>query len=497
MMEYYRFISKTVSIVGSNQKELITITKNSDGSVHAVINKIDKEGAISSKIYDRVFDPAVTEEIRVYALGDSDRYIIEGGESPIKIRLVGGPGNDEFINNGTGGKVLVYDAVYEQNKISGNADGLRNKISNDPQVNRYNRLDYKYDYVNPGVSAAYNVDDGLFVGLQLEIVKQGFRKEPYKMRQYIEGSRAFNTGALRFHYAGDWIKAIGNHDLLARADIRAPVNVTNFFGLGNETVFEENKPGNEKYYRARYDFIDGSLLLRRQLQSWMRVNYGLAYQSFKVEKEENAGKYVSETGVNGLNPATLYEGKSYAGGHFKLDINSRNNKALPTRGFVMDLNIRPLLGLNGQSSNVLRTDVDMRIFASLFSLPRVVLATRLGWGKNYGNFEFPQAYYLSGTDNLRGYRRDRFAGRSRLFNNTELRFKVADFSTYLFPGSLGFLVFNDVGRVWADGESSSDWHVGNGVGIWVAPIKRFVIAAHLTRSKEEKALPYITFGFQF
>jgi outer membrane translocation and assembly module TamA len=125
------------------------------------------------------------------------------------------------------------------------------------------------------------------------------------------------------------------------------------------------------------------------------------------------------------------------------------------------------------------------------------LATRLGWGKNYGDFDLPQAYYLSGTDNLRGYRRDRFAGRSRFYNNTELRFKVADFSTYLFPGSFGFLVFNDVGRVWADGENSSDWHVGNGVGIWVAPIKRFVIAAHLARSKEEKTLPYVTFGFQF
>jgi outer membrane translocation and assembly module TamA len=58
-------------------------------------------------------------------------------------------------------------------------------------------------------------------------------------------------------------------------------------------------------------------------------------------------------------------------------------------------------------------------------------------------------------------------------------------------------VFNDVGRVWVDGESSKDWKVGNGVGVWIAPIKRFVIAAHLTRSKEEKALPYISFGFQF
>ena len=156
-----------------------------------------------------------------------------------------------------------------------------------------------------------------------------------------------------------------------------------------------------------------------------------------------------------------------------------------------------MAGLNGQSGNLLRTDVDMRIFASIFSLPRLVLASRFGWGKNYGTFEFPQAYYLSGTDNLRGYRRDRFAGRSRAYNNTELRFKVAEFNTYLFPGTFGLLVFNDVGRVWVDGENSSDWHVGNGAGIWLAPIKRFVFAAHVVRSKEERPMPYVTFGFQF
>jgi outer membrane translocation and assembly module TamA len=74
---------------------------------------------------------------------------------------------------------------------------------------------------------------------------------------------------------------------------------------------------------------------------------------------------------------------------------------------------------------------------------------------------------------------------------------VANFSTYLFPGSVGLLVFNDVGRVWMDHETSDEWHVGNGVGIWVAPIRRFVVAAHLTHSKEDKAMPYVSFGFQF
>jgi len=496
MMEYYRFISKEVNIVGSNQKELFTITKNSDGSVHVVVHKIEKTAAIGPKIYDRTFDPNVTDLLEIYGLSEDDKYVVEGGESTIKIRLIGGPGNDEFANNGTGGKVLLYDALFEENKITGN-QGLTNKFKSDPQVNRYDRLNYRYDLVKPGIKIAYNVDDGIYLGGQVEVTKQGFRKDPYRLRHYISASRALRTSSYRFTYEGDFIKTVGEHDLLLRGDVRAPINVTNFFGLGNESVFDENKPGEEKYYRARYNSADASILLRRQLQSWMRVNYGLTFEGFRVDNKENEGKYVNETGVNGLDPATLYKGKTFIGPHLKLDINSKNNPVLPTRGFTMDLNVRPLFGLNTNSGNLTKIDFDMRVYASLFSLPRFVVATRLGYGRIIGDFDFPQAYYLSGTENLRGYRRDRFGGRIMAFNNTEVRIKLLEFSTYLFPGSFGVLAFNDVGRVWMDGENSTDWHVGNGAGIWVAPIRRFVITALATRSKEEKLIPMVTFGYSF
>jgi len=85
-----------------------------------------------------------------------------------------------------------------------------------------------------------------------------------------------------------------------------------------------------------------------------------------------------------------------------------------------------------------------------------------------------------------------------VYNNAELRIRLAEFTTYFFPAQVGLLVFNDVGRVWADGEQSNRWHVGNGGGIWLAPVRRFVITALYTRSKEEKkGLPLVTFGFQF
>ncbi|HEU4470001.1 MAG TPA: BamA/TamA family outer membrane protein [Flavisolibacter sp.] len=495
MKEYYRFLSRIVTVVGSNQREQFTITKRDGGLVQVVVHKIAKDSSISSKIYDRIFDPAVTKELRIFGLNDEDRFIVEGGHSPIKIRLIGGSGNDAFINNGSGKKVLAYDASFEKNSFSGSTS-FRDKVSDDPQVNRYDRLNFKYNFINPGLKFEYNIDDGVFVGLELEYTKQGFRKEPYAMHHYVSGARAFNTRSLHFVYNAEFIKALGNTDLVIRSDFRAPVNVTNFFGIGNNTVFDQTKPGGIQYYRTRYNFINASVYLRRQLQSWMRINIGPSVQFFNLDSAENVGKFVA-TAFPGVDNEVLYGKKAFLGADARLDINSKNNQMLPTRGFVLDMGLRPLFGLNSQSSNILQASVDMRIFMSLATRTRLVLATRFGWGKNYGDFEFPQAMYLGGTENLRGFRRQRFAGRSMLYNNTELRIKLADFNTYLFPGSLGILVFNDIGRVWADNEDSGRWHDGYGVGIWVAPVRRFVLAAMVGRSEEEKAMPRVTFGFQF
>jgi hypothetical protein len=497
MMQYYRFISKDVSVVGTNQRELFTIDKQEGGRIHVTVNKIDKEGVISSKIYDRVLDPKITQELRVFGLESADSFVVRGGDSKIRVRIIGGSGKDAFLNEGNGGKVLVYDVTFEENKFYGNETGLRKKVSSDPQANMYTRGYFKYNFANPGLSVGYNIDDGVSLGYGVVVTRQGFRREPYAQRHVLAARRALRTSSLYFHYSSEFIKAIGNTDLLLRADVRAPINVTNFFGIGNDTRFDKNHANREQFYRSRYNMINVSAMGRRQMQSWMRFNFGAAFQYFKLNPEENLGRFVSEAPANGLDPETLYDPKLYVGPQVLLDINSKNNAALPSRGFVLDAGARSLFGLHERNNNVTQLHMDMRIYASFESKAKLVYGIRFGAGHNIGKYEFQQAQYLSGTENVRGYRRNRFAGRTMFYNNLEVRLKLADIKTYLFPGAFGLLVFNDVGRVWADGEQSTDWHVGNGGGIWIAPVKRFVIAAMLTRSKEEKALPLVTFGFQF
>ena len=494
MMEYYRFLSKIVTIVGSNQREQFTITKAASGKVHVISNKIAKDSSISSKIYDRVFDPKITKEVRIYGLKDDDRFIVEGPGSPILIRLIGGSGNDQFINHSTGKKVLAYDASFEHNNFGGST-AFKKIVKSNPQVNRYNRSNFKYDIFKPGLSLEYNIDDGLFLGPQFEYTRQGFRREPYGMRQFFQGRIALNTGSLHFRYDADFIKAVGSADLLIRSDFRAPVNVTNFFGLGNNTTNEVNGSFST-YYRVRYNIINATGYLSYQLQSWMRFNIGPSFQYFRLDSNENYNHYVSNPS-NGLDHATLYTPYHYMGADARVAINSRNNNVIPTRGLALDAGIRQLFSLDGRASSLTQANIDMRIFMSLFEWERLVLAIRLGWAKNYGDFQFEQAQYLSGNENLRGFRKQRFAGRAMFYNNTELRIRIANFNTYLFGGVFGIQIFNDVGRVFLKEEDSKRWHDGFGAGIWVSPIKRFVLTASLTHSKEEKALPLLGFGFQF
>lgn len=496
MMDYYNFISKEVSVVGTNQREQFTVSKNENGNVIVTVNKITKEDVVGPQMYKRLFLPDETKEVKLYGLNDDDRFIVEGGASPIKVRIIGGPGEDKFINKGTGGKVLVYDVTFEKNEITGNP-GLYNKLSKSPQANIYNRLNYKYEFINPGISIVYNVDDGLYLGARAEYIKQGFRKEPYSMRQFIMANRALRTSSFRIRYESDYIGVIGRQDLIVRADVRAPINVTNFFGIGNDTKIDKGLTNWQQYYRSRYNIADVSVLLRQQKQSWMRLNYGPTFQYFHTEEEQNKGRFINNTTLSGLNLSTLYNSRLYVGALFKLDIDSKNNDVLPTRGLVLDANVRPLFGLNKYSHNLVQLNANMSVFISVANRQRYVLANRIGYGKNIGKYEFQQAQYLSGTDNLRGYRRNRFAGRTVLYNNTELRFKIADFSTYLFPGSIGLHAFHDVGRVWSDKDLTNKWHRGFGGGVWLAPIRRFVLTGSLTYSKEEKSLPLFTFGYQF
>ena len=496
MMRYYRFLSKTVSIVGSNQREQFTISKKENGTVSVIVNRIDSLGNSSSKIYERSFDPAITKEIRIYGLEGDDKFVMRGGTSKIKIRLIGGPGNDEFINSGNARKMKVYDVSFEQNIFSGEQT-ICKKISSDPQNNNYTRLGHRYDISSPGISLEYSIDGGIYIGPKYKIVKQGFRKEPYSMSHLLAVNRAFNASSYHIKYNADLIKLFGNTDLLVRVDAKLPTSRTRFFGIGNNTLYDKTKPGAHKYYFARYDMVNISLMARNNINSWFQIKWGPVFQYFKLRTTANQDKYISLLYPNVGASKIQYKGKSFAGGELDLEINTKNDLLIPTRGIDLNIYCRSLAGLNNFRNRVTEAGGVLSLFTDFISKKHLVLATSFGASHITGNYELEQAQYLGYKQNLRGFRIDRFAGRSRAYNNSEIRFIKNDANFGLFRGSFGLLIFNDLGRVWADNDQSTQWHDGYGWGLWMSPLKRFLLAATLMYSKEEKNLALVSFGFQF
>jgi hypothetical protein len=498
-LQYYRFLAKEVDITGSDKRELFDINRMDNGIVQVKIYAISKDGDTGAIIYNRAFSRHDTREIRLYGMGGEDRFVLHGNASKtIKVRIVGGSGNDIFINEAshTGAvKTVIYDVTTEQNTFAG-GDNNSMKLSPNATVNRLNRTAFKYDILAPLLSANYNLDDGVYLGISFKYTTHAFRKEPFSVQQRLTIAHSLATNAYNFKYALEAIDVFGKADMVVLADIKAPNNTINFFGYGNETVFDRSGGKKILYYRTRFALADVVLLSRFNIATNTTLSAGPFLQRFAMNIKDNKERLITLPLLNGLDSASLFKQKNYGGVQVSTIVDNRNNVIMPSRGINWQTTLRVSRGIGSWSENCTQLNSDLSLYFSFNTQANLVIATRFGGGINFGHYEFFQAQFLSGTENLRGYRKYRFAGDKMAFNNTELRIKLADFRTYLLPGNLGIVIFHDIGRVWVKGESSSRWHSGYGGGIWLSPLKRFVGTACYGYSRDG-GLPFVSIGFQF
>ncbi|MEM6360165.1 MAG: BamA/TamA family outer membrane protein [Bacteroidota bacterium] len=507
-VDHYEFLAKAVDVLGSNKHEHFKATRESNGDVHVVVRKMKKNGDKKGKIYERVFKYGETKEIRLYGLGGEDEFEIEGETAKsIKIRVIGGSGDDELDDDskvsGPGKKTIFYD-TKEGNEIKFNSES-KNRLSEDPEVNSYNRKEFKYNVLMPLLTGAFNPDDGIFIGGGFSYTNHGFRKAPFKSRHTVLASYAANTSSYNFKYHGVFTDVIKSWDLEATTNLRFP-NFTNFFfGLGNESVFDQDIDETTSvsnainYYRLRFEEISYEVGFFRQLGAFAKLGITHDYFSWKLEDFSDDDRFVQEFVAN-TDPSLENTTFSYLGGGVRLDVDTRKNKFMPNTGIVWTNKINTLYGINDDSDDFHQFNTSFAFYHS-FKLPaRLTFASRIGYGMNFGNVNDDYPFFLSqtlgGRSNLRGYRITRFWGEQALYNNFELRLKLFSVRTYLFPASVGIMGFHDVGRVWVDGEDSDTWHRGAGGGLWFAPFNAAVISAEIGASDED-TLFYFRFGFLF
>ena len=69
---------------------------------------------------------------------------------------------------------------------------------------------------------------------------------------------------------------VGKNDLGINLYSRGPQSQNNFFGLGNESVFENEGNKTISYYRSRYDYINLDVRLYRSVAPRWRLSWATA-----------------------------------------------------------------------------------------------------------------------------------------------------------------------------------------------------------------------------
>ncbi len=497
-LAYYRFLSKNVDIPASDNKDDFVIKQQQNGQLKVTISKIKKDST-NQPFYQRTFNPEVTKEVRLYGLGGKDVFhVTDNATSPIKVRMIGGDDEDTFlIDSSLNAKKSLF--IYDRSDKKNNLPSVRYaniKTSTDTSLNKFDKENFKYDRSSPKFGLGYNTEDGVRLQAGYVIEKHGFGDEPYKFKQDFMVGYTLSKQSFIISYKGDFKNLIGNNGLAVNILSRGPHNVNSFFGYGNESVFVNAGEKTFDYYRNRYDYTVADVSLYQQHNNW-RISEGVIGNYYTSTGANNTNDYFGE--YNRLHPAeNLFTTKTYGGILLGAEYDTRDSKTYPTRGVYWHTQLRGLTGINltDHTNGQIFTTFNFYLNPGRDSV--FVIANRLGGGIFTGNGEFFQMMNLGGPFSLQGYHTSRFIGRQMVFNDLELRLKLFKFNAYLFPGTLGIIAYNDAGRVWMRGESSSTIHDAYGGGIFITPYNKVILSAVLGHAPAPDGnLLYLAAGFRF
>lgn len=495
--EHYLFLAKEVEVVGSDKHEYFLVEHLNENETKVTVRKRKKDGDLEQVIYERLFKANETKEIRLYGLDGEDVFMVKGITNPsIKVRIIGGTDKDLIINSAADERMKnlkVYDRI-KSTQIQGNSKGIL-KLSDDPAINRYDRKAFKYDILMPLVILGANPDDGLFLGGGFLFTKNGWRKEPFAAKHSFTGMHALETKSYSFNYKSTFTDVLGKWDINPELVVQRPFFVNNFFGIGNETVFEMDRfvaPDDDPidYYRVRMERIEADLNFIKNLGAYGNLTLGAGFRSVEVENTPN--RVLSDL----FTSDDMFENNNYLKTKIGVSVDTRSNKIMPQAGMTAFANVERFDALTDISGSFTRFSGEWAFYLSARLPSRLVIANRLGFAHNEGDTEFFNANMLGGRSNLRSYRRTRFYGETSMYHNVDLRLKLFSFRSYIFPGQLGILAFHDAGRVWVDGEDSTKWHTGTGFGIWVSPLNQLVLNINYGFGEDEN-IPAFYLGFFF
>ncbi len=481
--DYYDILSKLVDVVGTDKHEQFSIRSSGD-QVEVVMFKTLKEGEVRKELFRRTFHADETEEIRLYGLGGRDSFQITGdAHMPIRVYAVGGTDLDTYVDNTRGAATnrhfIVYDTEYGSDVREGPT--TRDKRDNDPVSTTYDPEAYWFEVLLPRLFLESNQDVGFAFGGGFTHTSYRFRREPYSTFHTAAANFAPETGGIHINYLGHFTHRLQDWGILFRADVQSPNSTVNFFGFGNET--DRFVPGSA-FYRTRMTAAEVDVMLDKPVSPHVNARLGHGFELFDVQRDEDRFTGSAAAGVD----PNDFDRQIFGGLIGEMEADFRDNPVAPSYGFFWAARTHARFGYNDASKS--SADLSTRIswFNPLLGDPDHILGLQLGAGHTIGDVPFFLSQSIGGSGSLRGWRMNRFSGRTSFYQNVEVRSQLFRYATPVAVGTGGLFAYLDNGRVWADDDASDRWHQSIGFGLWTNVFDLTVINMHLSLSEEETAL---------
>jgi hypothetical protein len=462
---YYDILSRVVDVHGTDADDQATIHRNADGSVD-----VQLASQKSGTYYSRRFQPAETQEIRVYLHDGDDRAVITGAAAnSIHLRVIGGNGKNTLTDSSVVGGDRHPTHFLDEGDVSGVSyavDSVAEKLNADDALNhRFDRLPWLHHYgklIPPqrdygvSISPTGKINSGRGLGYVPRIgfsrYTYGFRDVPYSNLFKMDAGYSLGHGGVSINVLDD--KRFEDTD--AHVPVTAQysqLELVEFRGFGNNVPDSRSQ-----FYNVR------------QTQRNFRPAVGF---SFNPLSDISLGPIVRYTTTDSIANRFISQLNPYGAGNFgQAGLQLRAH--YETRYVPDTLKPRGVFELNGTSYpsawdvKSAYSSID-GFAAAFFTIPvakKPVLALRAGGKKLFGDFPYFDAAFLGGSSSLRAEERQQYAGDESIYGNSEIRLPVAQFP-FILPLDVGLIGFADAGRVYVNGDSPGGWHSALGGGFWV------------------------------
>jgi len=469
--EYYELINEIADVYGSDKDEFVEIEYKGDEKLVLKIYEKDKESGEKKDVpfFNRTFDSEYTKEIRLYLNGGADKLSeAKSLNSDIEVNIIKSKGELDYRKK-TNSNVKVLKDIRSENNETERYEPKTEDRSEDW------RIEPLFDL---------NSDDGLILGGGPILYKFDYGLNPYAYRMSLSAAYSFKQSKFNFDYTGNFYNLIRNQNSFLKIKSTG-LNVTSYYGQGNETELKEELD-EVGFYDVNENFFGINIGLEYSLNKKTFLESGLYFHYTNVKENPNT--------LSGQDPDLYGLGKLYTSGLILgVKYDSRNSPVETIKGILFRAG-----GLyNPEVSGTLpfiKAGFDIRGYFSTDTLMGATFVIQAAAGKIWGDYPFSESLFLGGENSLQGYSRERFAGDGLLLTQAEIRLRLLPVNI-LVPSIFGISVFGGTGRVFLEGEDSKKWHNSYGGTLWMSYINRMLNFGVTVAKSDEDIKFYIGSAF--